>query len=137
MSGEKSIEKKRRIVKDVIVATIMQEIHAKQKATHVDSYNPEIFNLRSEWFLQGRLLEDADEHLKNNTNFIRGYDLAMRRKTINEDFYRFGVEHFLSGRSLEEAPSKSASHKYFIMGYEDAKNNNFNLDVLDTPVKRK
>ena len=137
MSGERSIEKKRRMVKDVIVATIMQEMYAKENAKHIDSYNPQIFNLGSEWFLQGRLIEDAEEHLRNNTNFIRGYDLAMRRHTINQDFYRFGVEHFLSGLNIEDAPSKSASHKYFIMGYEDAKNNNLNLDIINEPKKRK
>ena len=47
-------------------------------------FNKETFDLGTEWSLAGKFLEEARPEMKNNTNFIRGYERGERLKKIAE-----------------------------------------------------
>ena len=72
------------------------------------------------WFENGLSLDDASDEMKNNFNFVNGYEKAKRMKNINENLAILGFEWFESGLSLDNAPSTYINNPYFIEGYNKA-----------------
>lgn len=79
-----------------------------------------IFNKGYMWFENGLSLDDASDEMKNNFNFINGYEKAKRIKNINENLEILGYEWFESGLSLDNAPSTYTNNPYFMDGYNKA-----------------
>ena len=88
-----------------------------KKVTNID-----IFNKGYEWFESGLSLEDAPEEMKNDFNFVNGFEKAKRVKKINENLETLGEEWFESGLSLENAPDNYINNPYFMNGYNTAMN---------------
>lgn len=47
-------------------------------------FNKETFDLGTEWSLAGNLLEDARPEIKDDKNFVRGFNRGERLKKIAE-----------------------------------------------------
>lgn len=89
-----------------------------KKVTNID-----IFNKGYEWFESGLSLEDASDEIKNDFNFVNGFEKAKRVQKINESLEMLGVEWFNSGLPLEKAPDNYINSPYFINGFNTAMNN--------------
>ena len=79
-----------------------------------------IFDKGFMWYENGLSLDDASDEMKNNFNFINGYEKAKRIKNINENLEILGSEWFESGLSLDNAPSSYINNPYFMDGYNKA-----------------
>ena len=95
------------------------DIHTKnlehKKVTDIDTFNKGVM-----WFESGLSLEDASDEMKNNFNFVNGYEKAKRMKNINENLEILGSEWFESGLSLDNAPTTYINNPYFMDGYNKA-----------------
>lgn len=82
MSNSKLYYRLRRSTQDKVANGI--EFEKKMStAQRVNKYDPEIFNKGMEWFNSGLSLEDAPNDLKNNTNFIRGFEKGQRLSLVD------------------------------------------------------
>ena len=86
-----------------------------RKVTNID-----LFNKGIEWFESGLTLNDADDKMKIDFNFVNGYEKAKRMKNINENLEILGSEWFESGLSLDTAPDTYINNPYFMNGYNKA-----------------
>jgi len=86
-----------------------------RKVTNID-----IFNKGVAWFESGLSLDDADDKMKIDFNFVNGYEKAKRMKNINENLVILGYEWFESGLSLDNAPDTYINNPYFMSGYNKA-----------------
>lgn len=87
------------------------------------NYQPSDINLviqGQEYFYSGISLEEAPENLKNNINFINGYDRAKRFENRKLDAYDLGFQYFIVGKTLDEASEVLKNNLYFNLGYNDA-----------------
>ena len=55
-----------------------------EKMVKADRFDSKIFEQGANWFNEGMALEDAPDNVRNNSNFIRGYDRAKRIALIVE-----------------------------------------------------
>ena len=101
---------------------IMNEFYQK-KGKKVDPYNKDIFNKGMEWYYTGLEIADADEKIRDNTNFIRGFELASRQDKIRRELEELGAQWFYSGNELDDNNQHYRDNEFFIKGYNDAKNN--------------
>ena len=62
----------------------IRENERKSAYKHVDKYNKDIFEKGIRWFKSGLSLEDAPLELRNNSNFIRGFEKGRRLSLITE-----------------------------------------------------
>ena len=62
--------------------------------------------------------------LRENFNFINGFEKGKRLKNINDSIKLLGHEWFDSGLPLENAPSNYVNNPYFIDGFNEAKKKN-------------
>ena len=88
---------------------------------HMPVADKDIFNKGYTWFENGLLLEDAPEELRENFNFVNGFDKAKRVIAINEELMALGMEWYESGFSLEDAPENYKNNEYFVSGYNTRK----------------
>lgn len=91
-----------------------------QSMVRTDKYDQKIFNQGSEWYNSGLEIEDAPEEIKNNTNFVRGFERARRITEANNSIYEEGRNFYFGGASLEQASDKMRLNPYFVKGYQDA-----------------
>ena len=66
---------------------IAKDVYIKGKLegfVRSDAYNANIFEQGANWFNEGMSLEDAPENIRNNTNFINGYNKASRLAFIEK-----------------------------------------------------
>lgn len=96
---------------------------------HMNIYDEITFDKGVEWCNSGLSLDDAPIELKEDTNFVNGYEKGQRVKKINESLETLGMEWFNSGLELDKAPNNYKHNPYFVDGYEKAKNN-FNSKSL-------
>ena len=110
----------RRFVSRVITDEIAREIELKKNPPKIYVYDEKTFNDGINWYISGMSLEEASLELREDKNFIRGYELAARQDKIHKSLEIQGAEWYYSGKTLEE--SNYADNEYFIKGYNDAKN---------------
>lgn len=122
MSFLDDTDRKRKYVRNIVVSEIMHEVGAREKSKGIHFYNKGIFDKGIQWYEEGMDLADAPSELRENTNFIRGYELAARQDKINSALEIQGSEWFYSGHSLDEARELYSKNEYFIKGYNEAKN---------------
>lgn len=103
---------------------------------HVKVYDSDMLNQGYDWFNKGASLEDAPEELRNNFNFINGFNKAQRLSQINDMLYNDGKNFFFRGFSLDEASDKMKNNPYFMKGYQDAENLEKDLEDLSNRHKR-
>lgn len=96
---------------------------------HVQAYDEEIFNKGIEWFKSGLSLEDAPENMRNNHNFINGFNKGKRLAEIDNMVYDDGKNFFLNGGNIEMIPHRYIDDSRFIAGYQDALNNSINKKI--------
>lgn len=84
------------------------------------NFNKNIFNAGGKWFEEGFDLEEADEKLREDDNFIDGYHHMERLYDINDILYKEGSNYYLSGKDLSSLPVEKSNNKYFLEGYRDA-----------------
>lgn len=94
-----------------------------KKLEHKKEFDEGTFYKGYEWFNNGLSLDEAPDDMKNNFNFVNGFEKARRIKNINENLEMLGTEWFESGLSLDNAPVSYINNPYFIEGYNKAKNN--------------
>jgi uncharacterized protein YeeX (DUF496 family) len=100
--------------------TIAKDVRDKNRKINDRANNVEVFRQGSAWFNSGLSLEDADEILRNDKDFISGYNRAKRIKDIEISLYNLGMEYFNDGISFELIPSIYQNNPIVIKGYEDA-----------------
>lgn len=103
------------------VAADLREKEKKDNYKQFDKRDSYLFDKGIEWFESGLSLDDAHDDMKNNTNFVNGFNKAKRLNDINNMLYNDGKEFFRSGCKLENASDKMKNNKYFIQGYNDEK----------------
>lgn len=91
---------------------------------HVKEFDKATFEKGLEWFDSGLSLDDADISLRENFNFVNGFEKAKRLKDINDSLRNLGVEWYESGLPLENAPANYVNNSYFIDGYNNSMNKN-------------
>jgi len=104
-----------------IQSNIASEIYKRKKMQNmvrIDSFDSEIRDYGIQWGIHENDINDADENIRNNTNFIRGYEKGKRLVPI----YKEGKNFFLNGGSIEQATEKMRNNEYFVQGYNEAMN---------------
>lgn len=91
-----------------------------QNMVRTDKYDQKIFNQGSDWYNSGLEIDDAPEEIRNNTNFVRGFERAKRIFEANNAVYESGRDFYFGGASLEQASEKMKTNPYFLKGYQDA-----------------
>lgn len=81
----------------------------------------DLFVQGGNWFNNGFSLEEADDNLKINVNFINGFNRAKRISEAEKFLYDLGVQYFIDGFSLEEIPIKYRDNLIVIKGFQEAK----------------
>ena len=102
---------------------IANDIYKQEKMQNMvraDKYDQNIFDKGIEWYNTGLEISDAPENIRNNTNFIRGYEKGKRLAEINNAMYASGRNFYFDGGSLEQASDKMRSNPHFVKGYQDA-----------------
>ena len=87
------------------------------------SFDEKVFNDGHQWYYNGFKLEEAEEHLRTNKNFVNGYNRASRLASLEKRFYALGESYFNKGLSLEEIPDTYKNNETVLKGYEEAKIN--------------
>jgi hypothetical protein len=103
-----------------ITSCMLTEIKETEKAK--DPYNKFILESGMKWYNDGHSIDEADESIKNNSNFIRGFELAMRQDYIRKDLESQGAQWYYACKSLEEASPRMQNCVSFVKGFNDAKN---------------
>ena len=123
MRISKDSARARRRVCALIGDEILKEIRAKENYKKVYTFDEKIFNNGMKWFSEGMTLEDAPKEIRENPNFVNGFQLAARKNKINKTLEISGAEWYFSGHALEDANPGYLDNEYFVKGYNDAKNN--------------
>ena len=58
--------------------------------------------------------------VRNNTNFIRGYEKSQRLQNVDDEFFKKGAEAYLAGIPWDEINDNYKENVSFVFGYEDA-----------------
>ena len=96
-------------------------ISEKQKRENpVERFDYKIMKAGEDWYYDGFLLEEAPENLRDNINFIKGYEHAVRMQDVDDEFFRKGAKAFFDGVNWEQIPESERCNESFIQGYEDA-----------------
>ncbi|MBQ2873357.1 MAG: hypothetical protein IJE89_05110 [Bacilli bacterium] len=95
-------------------------VKMKSEIGNKDRNDTQIMTLGQVWYNMGHTLEEAEEELRNDTNFVKGYERAARLDKINDELYQLGKEFFLKGIPLGEIPSKYRDNEWFVNGYNAA-----------------
>lgn len=74
----------RKNIQDNIAIDIYNK-NKMQNMVRTDKYDPEIFNQGIEWFNSGLKIEDAPEKIRNNTNFVRGFEKGKRLAEVGNE----------------------------------------------------
>ena len=96
---------------------VAKDVKNKEKVGKVTTNDRKTFDAGTEWFDFGFALEEADEKLRNNPNFIAGFNYGMRIQYVNQLSYETGIEWFNKGVELDEIPENYKNNEYFMNGY--------------------
>lgn len=99
---------------------IARDVRNKNRKIDDRANDLKVFEQGSAWFNSGLSLDDADERLKNDKDFINGYNRAKRIKDVEISLYNLGMEYFNDGLGFELIPSVYQNNPVVIKGYEDA-----------------
>lgn len=100
--------------------SIASSVREKQKHINYQPNDKDLFNHGEVWFNSGLSLDDADEELRNNINFINGFNRAKRIKNVETSLYELGVNFCKNGVSIEQIPENYRENATVLKGYEDA-----------------
>ena len=93
----------------------------KQKlANPVDRTDFNIMNMGEKWYFDGYSLDEAPDNVRNNRNFIYGFEHAKRLQDVNDDFFRRGSKAYFDGINLAAISESDRNNENFMAGYEDA-----------------
>lgn len=129
MAKSMSNAKIRKNIQDNLAKDIYNK-NKMQNMVRTDKYDQKIFNQGIEWYNSGLEIKDAPEDIRNNTNFVRGFEKGKRLNEANIAIYEAGRNFFFGGFSLEQASEKMRVNPYFIKGYQDAQNLGKDLESL-------
>ena len=104
------------------IATDIREQKKRENYKPVDKRDKEIYDKGFEWFNSGLSLDEAPVDIKDNTNFVNGFEKAKRLSDINNMIYNDGKVFYLNGGILDNVSDKMKNNEYFVKGYMDAKN---------------
>ena len=114
-------EREYRQIREDIQNRVAYELYKENKAANAgDRFNPQIMDEGKKWYDSGFNLEEAPENLRNNTNFIRGYEKSQRLQNVDDEFFKKGAEAYLAGIPWDEINDKDKENVSFVFGYEDA-----------------
>ena len=110
-----------RHIRENIQNRIAYHLYRENKASNAnDRFNPQIMEEGNKWYDAGFNLEEAPENLRNNTNFVKGYEKAQRVQNVADEFFKKGMEAYFAGISWDEVDDKDKENVNFVLGYEDA-----------------
>ena len=115
----------RRHIQDVVAS----DIRNKEKAMNYQPHDKNIFLLGEKYFNDGVNLNDVSVELRNNQNFIKGFNRAKRIKDVEITLYDMGSQYFLDGLSIEEIPEKYRNNPIVIKGYIDERDKKRKIKV--------
>ena len=102
---------------------IARDIKNRQKRENYQPNDKEKFIQGENWFNSGLPLEDASEELRNNINFVNGFNRAKRISDIEQSLYNLGMEYFNDGLLLEDIPETYRDNPTVLKGYSEAMEN--------------
>ena len=114
--------KEKREIRDNVQNYVARDSSNKIKAANsevIDRYDKAIFSQGEAWFNSGLPLEDASPELRENSNFISGFNRAKRIKAVEISLYELGVGFAVEGISTEQIPDKYRDNPIVLRGYED------------------
>ena len=114
---QKNVLKRR----DYIQASVAADIRRKEKLSTYQPNDVNKFHLGEDWFNAGMLLEDAEESLRNNVNFVNGFNRAKRIRDVEEYQYSLGIEFYKNGVSVEQILEEYKEKPFVLKGFKDAK----------------
>ena len=110
-------------IRNSVQKRLAEDLARKKKMESMvrnDKQDQNIFNKGMAWFDSGLDISDAPEDIRNNTNFIRGFEKGKRVFEANNAVYEEGRNFYFGGASLEQASERMRTNPYFIKGYQDA-----------------
>lgn len=69
---------------DRIMWDYVQEKREKNRPKRNIPYDPEVYALGKDWSQTGKLLDEAPEQMRNNFNFVNGFNHGERLKMIEK-----------------------------------------------------
>ena len=102
------------------VAADLREKEKKDNYKQFDKRDSYLFDKGIEWFESGLSLDDAHDDMKNNTNFVNGFNKAKRLNDINNMLYNDGKEFF---RASAFADGYQTSGARFQKSYQNNRRN--------------
>ncbi len=102
------------------IANDIREREKRENYKHVDKFDKVLFEKGIEWYNSGLQLDDAPDDLKNNTNFIKGFEKAKRIKNVENSLYDLGMSYFNDGLPIQLIPENYRNNPTVLRGYEDA-----------------
>ena len=99
---------------------VANAIRDREKNMSLQPNDKEKFIQGENWFNSGLLLEDASEELRNNINFVNGFNRAKRISFIEQSLYDLGVDFYNSGVLLEDIPETYRNNPTVLRGYSES-----------------
>ena len=96
---------------------VAKDIKMKEKMGTVTYPDKKTFDEGLKWFESGFLLEDAEGKIRNNPNFVAGFNYGKRIQYVNQLSYETGIEWFNRGVILDEIPENYKNNEHFMDGY--------------------
>lgn len=116
-----------RRITDMENARIASDIRINQKKKF--RYDPKTIQIGFDFAASGLSIDEADENMRENPNFVIGYEKYLRTLDVVDDFFKRGAQAFFDGVNWESLPENDRQNEAFIQGYEDAM-------MMDSPKRR-
>ena len=119
-----------RMVREANQMKIARDIKNDMKAKDSYHFDKTMLNEGIKFFENGGLLEEAPLELRENKNFIHGYEVAKKRQENRQEVYDLGVQKFVDGVHLGKVSEIYRNNPDFMQGYMDAKGQSL-IDGID------
>ena len=110
---------------------IARDIKNDMKAKDYYNFDKTMLNEGIKFFDDGGLLEEAPIELRENKNFIHGYEMAKKKRENRQEVYDLGVQKFVDGVHLGKVSEIYRNNEYFMQGYNEL----INDKLRDNTVK--
>lgn len=111
-------------------AKVAEQIKNDKSMNIAYLFDRTMLNEGIKFFDDGGLLEEAPVELRENINFIHGYEMAKKKRENRQEVYDLGVKKFVDGVHLGKVSEIYRNNPDFMQGYTDAKEQSL-IDGID------
>lgn len=122
-----SSRRKTTVLRNQALEKIVSANKNEQKPA-LTSFDKNIYEYGILWASCGKSLENAPDELKNNQNFIRGFNFGKRPEIIKETEFKHAKDFYYKGGKLEDLPKEKREkltenfvQAYYVVQEEDLK----------------